>query len=318
LSVAETTSLEVEVPLALAGERVDRAVSLLASISRAESSRLVEAGAIVLDGVVVHSGSVRLRAGQVLSVEAVRQEPIPAEAAATVEVHVVFEDDHLVVVDKPAGLVVHGGAGVGSKPTLVASLLAERPAISAAGGEPGRPGIVHRLDKPTSGLMVVAKTAEAREALALAFRRHEPDRRYLALVAGQVSEPAGVVDAPLGPSRSVPTRRAVVVGGKPARTHYRRLGTGLGATLLECRPETGRTHQVRVHLGAIGHPLIGDTDYGWKPSSWQGDNEPPSRAMLHSWQLRLRHPVTGEMLEWCAGPPSDFAHALSSVAIDEP
>jgi 23S rRNA pseudouridine1911/1915/1917 synthase len=315
MSAAAPERLELEVAAALAGERVDRAVALVASVSRAEAARLVDAGAVRLDGAVVVAGSARLRPGQVLAVE-VSAEPVAARPSPpTLEVPVVWEDEHLCVVDKPAGLVVHDGAGVAPGPTLVASLVARCPSIADAGGEPGRPGIVHRLDKGTTGLLVVAKTSEAREALAEQFRCHEPDRRYLALVDGVVAEPAGVVDAPLGPSRTTRARRAVVVGGKPARTHYRRLGTSAWASLLECRLETGRTHQVRVHLAAIGHPLCGDVDYGWKRASWQASAEAPRRPLLHSWKLSLRHPSTGELLSWQAEPPEDFARATLAAGV---
>lgn len=306
--------LEVQVAAALEGERVDRAVALVASSSRAEAARLVDAGAVRLDGKVVQSGSVRLRPGQVLAVELRGREPDVPAPVEPVEVPVVWEDEHLCVVDKPAGLVVHDGAGVGRRPTLVGSLLLRCPSIAEAGGDPGRPGIVHRLDKPTTGLLVVAKTAKAREALTEQFRRHEPDRRYLALVDGVVAEPAGVVDAPLGPSRASRTRRAVVIAGRSARTHYRRLGEGPWASLLECRLETGRTHQVRVHLAAIGHPLCGDVEYGWRRSSWRAD-APPERPLLHSWMLTLRHPCTGELLSWRADPPEDLVRATLAAGV---
>lgn len=315
MSPAIGERLEVEVPAALAGERVDRAVALLGSVSRAEAARLVDAGAVVLDAAVVPTGSTRLRAGQLLAVELRAEEPVALSALPPAEVPVVWEDEHLCVVDKPAGLVVHDGAGVGTEPTLVASLVARCPSIAEAGGEPGRPGVVHRLDKPTTGLLVVAKTAGAREALAEQFRRHEPDRRYLALVDGVVAEPIGVVDAPLGPSRAKRTRRAVVADGKPARTHYRRLGVGPWASLLECHLETGRTHQVRVHLSAIGHPICGDLEYGWRRSAWRTEGEAPGRPLLHSWKLSLRHPCTGEQLSWEAPPPHDLARAALAAGV---
>ncbi len=325
--------MESLVGATLDGERVDRAVALLSGLSRAEVAELVAAGAVRLDGLPVTSRARRIRAGQLLGVEL----PAPTPEAGsdpdpTVTVPVVYEDADLLVVDKPAGLVVHPGAGH-RRGTLVQGLLARYPDIAelagdgaaeGAGGEgagggrgPGeRPGIVHRLDKGTSGLLVVARSEAARASLVADLAAHRVERRYSVLVAGSVQADGGLVDAPLGRSGRDPTRIAVQSGGREARTRYRverRLSTPEAVTLLECRLETGRTHQIRVHLATIGHPVVGDPRYGGRRAAAVARLLPPDRPWLHARALAFAHPVTGEALSFVSPLPGDLQAVLDEL-----
>jgi len=213
-----------------------------------------------------------------------------------------------VVVAKPAGLVVHPGPGH-AHGTLVHGLLERFPEIATV-GDPARPGIVHRLDRDTSGLLVVARTAEAYTGLVGALAARDVDRRYLALVAGELASPRGVVDAPIGRSTRQRTRMAVREAGRPARTGYevRAAWPAAGVSLLECRLETGRTHQIRVHLAAIGHPVVGDGAYGGRRL-----DDGPSRPFLHAFALGFAHPVDGRPLAFEDPLPGDLAAALDAL-----
>jgi 23S rRNA pseudouridine1911/1915/1917 synthase len=220
---------------------------------------------------------------------------------------VVYEDDELVVIDKPAGLVVHPGNGNASG-TLLNALLHHAPQLA---GIP-RAGIVHRLDKDTSGLLVVAKTLTAQTDLVRQMQARSVRRHYLALALGTV-ERDGTVDAPLGRHAVQRTKMAIVrAGGKEARTHYAVLERFAKATLLECRLETGRTHQIRVHLASIKHPLAGDPVYG-KTKSGDARLDAFPRQALHAWHLALRHPATAEEKAWESPLPADFATLLESL-----
>ena len=242
-------------------------------------------------------------------------------ADPSVEFVVVHEDAELIVVDKPAGLVVHHGAGHQGG-TMVDGLVARFPDLvglsDAGGGDPDRPGIVHRLDKGTSGLVVVARTPDAYRSLAAQFRAHSAGRRYLVLVAGTVEADEGTVDAPIGRSTRQRTRMAVTAGGKEARTEYRvvsRFADPVDCTLLEARLDTGRTHQVRVHLAAIGHPVIGDERYGRsvaRPRSVVATMA-PGRLFLHAFRLSLDHP-SGGRVTWESPLPDDLAEVLTHLA----
>ena len=225
------------------------------------------------------------------------------------DVPVVHEDADLVVVDKPAGLVVHPGAGQESG-TLVNGLLARYPEIRDV-GQPDRPGIVHRLDKGTSGLMLVARSGRAYDELVAMLAAHEVDRRYRALVWGVLASPTGLVDAPIGRSGRERTRMAVTVRGKPARTWYevaRTYSRPVEVTELMCRLETGRTHQIRVHLASIGHRVVGDARYGGERQSL-----PLPRPFLHAESLALGHPVTGAGLAFTSPLPADLAEVLRAA-----
>ncbi len=307
----------VVVPGTLAGERVDRVVALLSGRSRAEVAELVAAGAVQLDGAPVSSRHRRVVAGEVLSVgdgpAAAAPSPVPSPAPE-VAVTVVYEDADLLVVDKPPGLVVHPGAGHRDG-TLVSGLLARYPDLGAVpavdGWDPTRPGIVHRLDKDTSGLLAVARTPRAQAHLVGQLADRSMGRTYLALVLGRVAADEGTVEAPIGRSTRDPTRMAVRRDGRDARTHYRVLARHDGpvpTTLLELRLETGRTHQIRVHLRAIGHPVAGDARYG-------GSSRPLAlpRPFLHAAALRLVHPTTGELLELSSPLPADLAGVLTTL-----
>jgi 23S rRNA pseudouridine1911/1915/1917 synthase len=219
---------------------------------------------------------------------------------------VVFEDEHLVVIDKPAGIAVHPGSGH-IDDTLVNHLVARYPAMASV-GEPDRPGVVHRLDRDTSGLLVFALTAAAYEALVAALKIRSVSRTYTALVHGQPSPDAGVIDAPVGRDPTNRTRQAVVVGGKDARTRYRALRSVGPWSLLEVNLETGRMHQVRVHLAAAGYPVAGDPTYGRAPRIVGLD-----RQFLHAARLKFAHPVSGGLLEFESPLPDDLRGVLEQL-----
>ena len=297
------------VPAALEGERLDRLVAMLGDVSRADAVRLLEAGAVRIDGEVVRAGKQRVHEGQVLELdddhvlERVALGPDPS-----VEVAVVHADADVIVVDKPAGLVVHPGAG-NEGGTLVNGLLHVFPELAAV-GDPARPGIVHRLDRGTSGLLVVARTPAAYDALVGQLSRREVERRYAALVWGVPESSAGLVDAPVGRSPRDPTRMAVVAGGRDARTRYevRTAFDHPASALLTCRLETGRTHQIRVHLAAIGHPVVGDATYGGARPALALD-----RPFLHAEQLAFDHPTTGARLSFASALPADLQAVLATL-----
>lgn len=306
------------VPGPLDAERVDRVVALLTGLPRAEVAALVTAGRVQLGGTVVQARSRRVRAGEVLEVDLPEASgPRHPEADSGVCFATVYVDDDLIVIDKPPGLVVHPGAG-NQTGTLVHGLLARWPELAAL-AEPGgedRPGIVHRLDKGTSGLLVVARTGAARQDLIAQLARRDMDRRYAALVLGLLVEDEGMIDAPLQRAESDPTRMAVSAGGREARTRYRvdaRFELPVPATLLECRLETGRTHQIRVHLATIGHPVVGDPRYGRSGRARpQGPASlPAGRVWLHARSLTLDHPRTGERISFESPLPADLAAVLA-------
>jgi 23S rRNA pseudouridine1911/1915/1917 synthase len=302
--------ISTEVAGALDGERVDRVVALLTGLSRARSAELVAGGAVSLAGRVVATRSTRVEEGQHLEVRwsGDGADDLPGPDA-TVSFEVVHEDDDVLVVDKAAGLVVHPGAGRPAG-TLVNGLLHRYPEVAAV-GDPRRPGIVHRLDRGTSGLLVVARTPSAYDALVAALARHDVEREYQALVWGHVEASAGLVDAPVGRSAHEPTRMAVRHDGKAARTTYRverRFDQPSPLSLLACGLETGRTHQVRVHLQAIGHPVVGDERYGGaRPAIALG------RPWLHARRLAFRHPRSGELLELRSAPPPELTRVLEAL-----
>jgi 23S rRNA pseudouridine1911/1915/1917 synthase len=300
--------IEETIPAALAGDRLDRVVALLADISRAQSAALIGAGGVVVDGVVAASGKVRLEEGQNLTIDPalVPEKELP-QADIGVSIDVVHVDDHVIVVNKPAGLVVHPGAG-NPTGTLVNGLLALYPEIAEV-GQPMRPGIVHRLDAGTTGLMVVARTNEAYEELVEALSLHAVQREYLAVAIGHFDAPSGVIDAAIGRDVRDVTKMAVRLDGKFARTHYEVLTTfvePIAVSLVRCVLETGRTHQIRVHLAAVGHPVLGDVVYGGVRAG-----APFGRPALHAAVLSFAHPVTGETLEFEAPLPADFDELVS-------
>ncbi len=300
------STLRTEVPDELAGERADRVVAVLAGVSRAEARRLVEAEAATIGGEPVEPRH-RVAGGAV--VEVALAAPEPALQPEEVPFEVRYEDDHVAVVDKPPGVVVHPGAGRATG-TLAAGLLARWPELEGV-GEPGRWGIVHRLDRETSGLLLVAKRADALSRLQQAIRDRHVGRTYLALVGGGFDIPTGTVDAPIGRDPRQPTRMAVRSDGRPARTHYTRLAEwdADGVALVEVRLETGRTHQVRVHLAAIGHPVIGDSAYGRRATP----PVDPGRVWLHATRIAFQHPDTASDVSVQSPLPMDLAASLAAL-----
>lgn len=301
------------VPDALVGERLDRIVALVWECSRAEAARLIDQQKVAVNGTPVAAKSQRLAAGDLISL---LEEPATGqralEADSSVVLDVVHSDEQVIVLNKPADLVVHPGSGHAAG-TMVHGLLARFPEIAGV-GEPGRPGIVHRLDRGTSGLLMVARTQPSYEALTGALGRREVHRGYTALVAGMPADDRGVIDAPVGRSNRHPTKMSVTASGRPARTHYEVTArmpahteppddaVSYDAARLALELETGRTHQIRVHLAAIGHPVLGDDFYG-------GPEAPGlSRPALHAHTLGFAHPETGDHLRFEVHPPEDFTN----------
>ena len=305
------------VPAVLAGERIDRAVSLLSGRPRSEAAELVAAGAVLVGGRVATDGSRRLREGEVIELDLPPVLPdAELEADPSVDPPVVAVDDQVIVVDKPAGLVVHPGAGR-DRGTLVQGLLARYPDLRdagrAAGADPSRPGIVHRLDKGTSGLMVVARTAAAYESLTAQLAARQVERRYLALVWGGLEGERGLIDAPLSRAPADRTRIAVVASGREARTGFEvvtRFTRPAPLTLVRCRLETGRTHQIRAHMAALGHPVVADTRYGGRGIAGLG------RPFLHAGHLAFVHPTTGLVCAYDSPLPSELDAVLAGLADD--
>ncbi|HEV7761765.1 MAG TPA: RluA family pseudouridine synthase [Acidimicrobiales bacterium] len=297
-------------PPALAGERLDRVVAMLTGTSRSGAAALVDQGGVTLDGEVVTNRSLKVDEGAVVEVEV--PEPVPDLGLVpdpSIVVPVIHEDADLLVVDKPAGLVVHPGAGQ-SGGTMVHGLLARYPEIAQV-GQADRPGVVHRIDKGTSGLLLVARSQPAYEALVAMLAAHDVDRRYRALVWGRVEAPTGMVDAPIGRSQRDRTRMAVTMRGREAVTRYEvlhRFDHPVIATELACTLDTGRTHQIRVHMASIGHAVVGDERYGGQRATL-----PLRRQWLHAEHLGLDHPVTGERLAFDSALPDDLAASLDTL-----
>jgi 23S rRNA pseudouridine1911/1915/1917 synthase len=297
--------IDERLPPALDGERVDRVVALLTGLPRSDAAGLVDDGRVCVGGRVLSSRSRRMHTGEHLEIDT---PPVTApsglRAEPDVEVAVVFADDSVIVVDKPAGLVVHPGAGHRSG-TLVQGLLALFPDLEqlAVGDAAHRPGIVQRLDKGTSGLLVVARTEAARASLVDQLSARRVERGYVTLVGGRVDADEGLIDAPIGRDDALATRMAVSRAGRPARTRYQvtqRFSTPIPASLLACRLETGRTHQIRVHLAAIGHPVVGDERYG-------GPLLDVRRPFLHAAVLGFKHPDGARSLRFSSPLPADLS-----------
>jgi len=312
------------------GERLDRVLAArVAELSRSRHKALILAGRVAIGGATIRDPGHRVNAGDAVTLEL----PPPQETAIAAEdipLKVVFEDDEIIVIDKPKGLVVHPAAGKAAG-TLVNALLAHCGASLSGVGGVRRPGIVHRLDKDTTGLMVVAKTDRAHRALARQFADHGRTgalrRGYLALVWGAPERPKGTIDKPLGRHPHARDKMAVRAGGRAAVTHWEVLERYPGsdgapvASLIACRLETGRTHQIRVHLAAIGHPLIGDAVYGGgfktKASrlgvAAQAAVEALGRQALHAYLLTVEHPARGENLEFRSELPDDLRRLRLSL-----
>jgi 23S rRNA pseudouridine1911/1915/1917 synthase len=292
-----------------AGQRLDRFLaSCLSDVSRTRLQRWIELGAVTVDGQLV------LPRHKLRGIEIIDVVPLPTEAERAFEpdamdLHVVHEDADLMIVDKPAGRVVHPAPG-NWRGTLMNGLLHARPDSARL----PRAGIVHRLDKDTSGLMMVARSERGFDRLVAALAARTIHRRYVAVVEGLLTFGRFTIDAPIGRDPRDRLRMAVVPAGrgKPAVTHIERLATGDAATAVQCRLETGRTHQIRVHLASRGHPLVGDALYGGRP---RGDF---ARQALHAWRLDLAHPVSGLPLSFTSAVPPDLADLLERLDLPMP
>jgi 23S rRNA pseudouridine1911/1915/1917 synthase len=296
-------TLRFSVAEADAGSRLDRALASRSEIgTRSLAERLVEEGAVTVDG-IARTKSHRLEPGSVVVAEVPEPERLAAEP---VTVGIAYEDEHVVVVDKPAGITMHPGAAA-TGGTLASQLLT----LGARGGDdPDRPGIVHRLDRDTSGLLVAARSEGAFEALQAAIRRREVERRYLALVRGRPRSRTGRIDAPIGRDRRDPMRRSLDTEEPREAVTWFEVSELLPAhTLLDVRLETGRTHQIRVHLAAIDLPVAGDPTYGVK------DDIGLARQFLHAHRLRFAHPVTGAKLALESPLPRDLSAALETARL---
>ncbi len=311
-------TLDVRLDAGHEGWRLDRALAdAVPTLSRERLKALIRSGAVEAEGTAVRDPALKVKGNELLRVAV--PEPVPAHnQAQDIPLTIVFEDGHLLVVDKPAGLVVHPAAG-NRDGTLVNALLHHCGGSLSGIGGVARPGIVHRIDKDTSGLLVVAKTDVAHEGLARQFAAHSIDRRYLAIVSGVPRTAAGVVDAPLARSATNRKKIAIVEGqrGKRAVTHWTRIELLEGAALLECRLETGRTHQVRVHMASIGHPLLGDPAYG-RAGKTHGKVLKElgfHRQALHATELGFTHPVTKHRLSFSSPMPPDMQELKRALGV---
>jgi 23S rRNA pseudouridine1911/1915/1917 synthase len=300
------TEHTIIVPVDMAGERLDKVVATLLDLSRGRVKEIIAEGSVTLDGVAVRSSG-KAVAGTIVSVKV---DDIDEELAPdpSVTFDIVHEDAAIIVVDKPVGVVVHPGSGR-SMGTLANGLLDRFPEIEGVGQE-NRWGIVHRLDRDTSGLLVVARTQPSYEALVDMMRNRTITRRYLAGVAGAFTNTKGTIDAPIGRDPSNPTRMSVERAGREAITHYRRLAqwSERNASLLSVTLETGRTHQIRVHMLAIHRPILGDGGYGRR--GLIGD---PGRPWLHARQLSFEHPTTNRRIDFVSQLPSDLSASLDTL-----
>ncbi len=295
------------VPADCAGLRLDQALArLLPEHSRSRLKVWIESGLVTLDGATAAPRR-RVLGGELLAVRAGPDAAVVVDAPQAMPLPIVHEDDAILVIDKPAGWVVHPGAGHRSG-TLLNALLHHLPALATL----PRAGIVHRLDKDTSGLMVVAKTAQAQTDLVRQLQSRSVARHYLALACGDLARNV-IVDAPIGRHPTQRTTMAVVAKGKPARTHVDVVERHGATTLVRCRLETGRTHQIRVHLASLGHPLVGDPVYGKRASTLPAALRAFSRQALHAERLSLVHPVTRRERTWTSPLPDDFAALLAAV-----
>jgi 23S rRNA pseudouridine1911/1915/1917 synthase len=311
-------TIDVRLEPAHAGWRLDRALAAaVPTLSRERLKALIRSGAVEAQGSAVRDPAVKVTGGEALRVAV--PEPKPAHnEPQDIPLTIVFEDEHLLVVDKPAGLVVHPAAG-NFDGTLVNALLHHCAGKLSGIGGVARPGIVHRIDKDTSGLLVVAKTDVAHDGLARQFAAHSIDRRYLAIVSGTPRTGGGTIDAPLARSATNRKKIAIVEGkrGKRAVTHWSRLELLNDAALVECRLETGRTHQVRVHMASIGHPLLGDPAYG-RSGKTHGKILKElgfDRQALHAAELGFTHPVTKHRLSFSSPMPPDMQELKSALGV---
>jgi 23S rRNA pseudouridine1911/1915/1917 synthase len=309
---ATTDHRQLPVPAGLDGLRLDAAVARLFGLSRSAAADLVDGGAVVIDG-VRRDRAHRVGTGAWLHVDLPKADEPPAPAPVPVPgLLVVYEDDDVLVVDKPVGVAAHPSPGW-TGPTVIAGLAAAGHQVATSGAAE-RQGVVHRLDVGTSGLMVVAKSERAYSGLKAAFRGRDVDKGYHALVQGLPDPLRGTVDAPIDRHPTAAFRFAVVSGGKPSVTHYDTLEAFPAASLLAVVLETGRTHQIRVHMAALRHPCVGDTTYGADPvlAARLG----LTRQWLHAVRLGFDHPADGRRMTFTSEYPPDLAHALAVLRAD--
>ena len=311
-------TIDVRLAPAHAGWRLDRALAdAVPTLSRERLKALIRGGAVEAEGKALRDPALKVRGEEAIRVAV--PEPAPAHnEPQDIPLTIIFEDEHLLVIDKPAGLVVHPAAG-NFDGTLVNALLHHCGGSLSGIGGVARPGIVHRIDKDTSGLLVVAKTDVAHEGLAKQFAAHSIDRRYLAIVNGVPKVKQGAVEAPLARSAANRKKIAIVEGGRGKRavTHWRRLHVLKDAALVECRLETGRTHQVRVHMASIGHPLVGDPVYG-RAGKTHGKILKElrfHRQALHAAELGFTHPATKHRLSFTSPMPPDMQELFNALGI---
>ncbi|AQP44091.1 RluA family pseudouridine synthase [Tessaracoccus flavus] len=298
------------IPEALAGERVDAAAARVTGHSRSRIESLIDGGNLLLAGAVITKGSQRVRGGELLELtEALTPSPVRLDPRLADGVLIVHEDADIVVVDKPVGVVAHPSLGF-EGPSVVEHLAAAGVAVSTSGA-PERQGIVQRLDVGTSGLMVVAKSEAAYSVLKQAFRDRTVDKTYHALVQGHPDPFEGTIEAPIARHPGADWKMAIVEGGRHSVTHYETIEAHRAATLLRIHLETGRTHQIRVHMAALGHPCVGDPLYGADPtlSARLGLD----RQWLHAVELGFTHPGTGEYVSFRSQYPDDLDRALQIV-----
>jgi 23S rRNA pseudouridine1911/1915/1917 synthase len=285
------------------GERLDLfIVQQMPEFTRSFVQKLIEDGFVTLNARPAKA-STKLKAGDIISVTVPPPAPCDIEPE-DIPLHIVYEDDDLLVVDKPAGMTTHPAPGSPAH-TLVNAVLSHLPVLPDS-GSPARPGIVHRLDKDTSGLIIIAKTPAALANLAAQFKSRAVKKAYTALVKGKLKPASGIIDAPIGRDRAHRQKMGITESGRPARTEYATLKNYDGYTLAEARPQTGRTHQIRVHFASIGYPIVGDTTYGSK-------SELVGRHFLHAARLSFNLPSTDKRVEFTSPLPSDLQSVLDKL-----
>lgn len=313
--------MNLRVPLEAAGQRLDRFLAQILEQPRNQIQRWLRDGDLLLDGASAKP-ALELRGGELITGEPPRAADRETLSPEAVDVVVLHEDEHVLIIDKPAGLTVHPGAGR-SHGTLVHRLLYRYPELAGVGG-PGRPGIVHRLDKDTSGVLIVARTAVAYRSLSSAFAERRIDKTYVAIVYGAPQPGAGEISAAIARHPQRRLEMAVRAGGKPGLTRYRTIAAAAGIAWLEIDLLTGRTHQIRVHLKHIRHPLVGDPVYG--EARWRTAARPVQKALrefprpaLHAWRVAFRHPESGTTLRFEAPVPNDLRRLWADVVgVDSP
>jgi 23S rRNA pseudouridine1911/1915/1917 synthase len=302
-------SITYTIPEGIRRERVDKLLAhAFPEHSRSAFQRALEAGLVSVDGKVT-AQDLEVKAGQLVEFSFPETTPMVLKAV-DIPLNVIFEDKHLIVLNKPAGMVVHPGIGTGED-TMVHALLAHCEGELSGIGGVERPGIVHRLDKETTGLLVVAKNDAAHRALADQFASRALKKEYVALVSGVPKKDSGTIDSAISRHPVHRHRMTTGEGGRPSKTDWTvEKKFGVFASLIRCRIHTGRTHQIRVHLKSIGHPLLGDSTYGWKLNP---DLPVPPRVMLHAEHLVFTHPVSGKLMDLTAPLPADFKKLLTAL-----